>query len=247
MTKGIDSQPPWEIALERRPPADSPLLAEASGKNHRPGEQTAVTRRYDRMAWAYDLYNAPMEWVNTSRRRRRLLAHADGATLEVGVGTGRNISHYPAGTDLVAIDVSAAMLAKAHHRAEASKRRVDLGVADVVNLPYSDDSFDTAVATSVFCSVAEPISGLRELARVTKPDGRILLLEHVRPRIGFLGLIADLMTPVTRRLFGFRLNRRTETNIAEAGLTVAAIRRNGIWREIIIDPSSRPGIDEGSL
>ena len=101
------------------------------------------------------------------------------------------------------------------------------------------------MATSVFCSVSEPIAGLRELGRVTEPGGRILLIEHVRPRGRFLGLVADVMTSVTRRLFGFRLNRRTEQAIAAASLSIASIRREGIWREIIIDPPTRPLDSQG--
>ncbi|MFV1960759.1 MAG: class I SAM-dependent methyltransferase, partial [Acidimicrobiia bacterium] len=134
------------------------------------------------------------------------------------------------------IDVSAKMLARAEGRARDLGREVRLELADVTDLPYPDGSFDTTVATSVFCSVADPVSGLRELARVTKPNGRILLLEHVRPRNRVGGWLADVATFLTRRIFGFNANRRTEENVRAAGLVLTEVERNGIWRTIIAVP-----------
>jgi len=199
-------------------------------------EQSQVTRRYDRMAWLYDIYDAPMEWMGTRKRRHRVVAMASGRVLEVGIGTGKNLPHYPAKVDLTGLDVSAPMLSRAGRRANGLGRPVTLERGDVTSLPYRDNSFDTTVATSVFCSVADPVAGLAELGRVTKPEGRILLLEHVRPRHRFLGWLADLATVFTRRVFGFRANRRTEENLAAAGLDTSDIRREGIWREVIAHP-----------
>ncbi len=194
-------------------------------------DQEAVTRAYDRTARWYDLYDAPMELLGTRRRRRRLLRRARGRVLEVGVGTGRNVEHYPAGVEIVGIDVSPAMLERARRRA-ADRTGVTLMHADVQDLPFDDGAFDTAVATCVFCSVADPVQGLREVARVVRPEGRILLLEHVRPRNPLLGRLAELLSPLTRRLFGFNVDRRTEDNIATAGLEIVDVRRSGVWREI---------------
>jgi ubiquinone/menaquinone biosynthesis C-methylase UbiE len=199
-----------------------------------------VTRRYDRMAWLYDIYDAPMEWMGTRARRRRVVAGASGRVLEAGVGTGKNLAHYPSGVDVTGIDVSEAMLSRARAKAVGLEIPVTLEQADVTELPFPDDSFDTAVATCVFCSVAEPVAGLSELGRVTKPGGRVLLLEHVRPRGRLLGWLADLATVVTRRVFGFRANRRTEANVAAAALEIIDIRRSGIWREIVATPAAAP-------
>lgn len=231
----------WEMAFAICPPEDSPLLG---GTRAEPGkeppevadEQAQVTRRYDRMAWLYDVYDAPMEWMGTSKRRHRLVSAASGRVLEVGIGTGKNLAHYSPEVDLTGLDVSTEMLSRARRRADRIERAVALERGDVTSLAYRDDSFDTTVATSVFCSVADPVAGLAELGRVTKPDGRILLLEHVRPRNPILGWLADLATAFTRRVFGFRANRRTEDNLAAAGLDIVDVRREGIWREVIARP-----------
>lgn len=196
---------------------------------------------YDRVAPVYDLYSGPMEWLGGARRRRRLYEQASGDVLEVGVGTGLNLEHYPAEVHVTATDVSQRMLERARARAAVAPAEVDLEVADVEDLPYADDSFDTAAATCVFCSVADPVQGLQELARVTRPDGRVLLLEHVRPRNRVLGFLADLISPLTRRLFGPYVNRRTERNIAAAGLDIVEVRREGVWREIQARPADEAG------
>lgn len=143
--------------------------------------QTAITRRYDRLAGLYDLYTQPMEWAGLGHRRRRLLASASGDTLEVGIGTGRSLGYYPAGIRLVGIDVAARMLQRAAGRAGRRGLDVRLRQADVQQLPFPSSSFDTVVASCVFCSVADPVRGLAELGRVVRADGKVLLLEHVRP------------------------------------------------------------------
>ncbi len=191
---------------------------------------------YDRVAPIYDLYSGPMELMGGTRRRRRMLARAAGEVLEAGVGTGLNLGHYPGGVHVTGIDISPRMLARARRRAEAADIDVTLDVADVEDLPYDDDRFDTATASCVFCSVSDPVQGLRELARVTKPDGRVLLLEHVRPRNRLLGALADLLSPLTRRLFGPEINRHTERNVEAAGLEIVSVRREGVWREIEARP-----------
>lgn len=200
---------------------------------------TGPARIYDRVAPIYDLYSGPMEWMGGARRRRRLLGNATGEVLETGVGTGLNLEHYPRGVRVTGIDISSRMLARARRRAERAGLDVTLAVADVEDLPYDDDRFDTATATCVFCSVADPVQGLRELARVIKSDGRVLLLEHVRPRNRLLGVLADLVSPLTRRLFGPEVNRRTERNVEAAGLEIVSVQREGVWREIEARPRHR--------
>ncbi len=198
--------------------------------------QEAVTAAYDRMSPFYDLYDAPMEVMGGRRRRKRVIGGARGRTLEIGVGTGRNLALYPPGVEVTGIDVSEGMLDRARRRAREGDLQVDLRQADVQALPFEDDSFDTVTATCVFCSVADPVAGLREVARVVAPEGRVLLLEHVRPRNRVLGWIFDRLTPLVSRVFGPEINRRTEENVEAAGLEIVDVRRSGIWREITARP-----------
>ena len=195
-----------------------------------------VARVYDRVAPLYDLYTSPMERLGGVRARQRLMALARGRVLEVGVGTGLNLEHYPDGVDLTGLDISGRMLERARRRAEALGRRLRLVQGDVEHLDFPDHAFDTVTATCVFCSVADPVQGLREVRRVVRPDGQVLLYEHVRPSGRLLGALFDLLTPVTRRLFGPSINRRTEDNVLAADLRIIDVRRKGIWREIVAVP-----------
>lgn len=192
---------------------------------------------YDRIAAIYDLYTAPMDAFGGRRARRRLFGRARGHVLELGIGTGLNLPSYPPGTDVTGIDISPRMLARARRRTGRTGLKAHLEIADIEHLPYRDASFDTITAACVFCSVGDPVRGLQEAARVVRADGQVLLYEHVRPRNAVLGKLADLISPLTRRLFGPELNRRTERNVEAAGLHITGIRRHGIWREIIATPA----------
>ncbi|MFU8839971.1 MAG: hypothetical protein ACNA8R_04535 [Nitriliruptoraceae bacterium] len=118
--------------------------------------------------------------------------------------------------------------------ARATGEVLEAGVGTGLNLEHYPPG------VHVTLDVADPVQGLRELARVAKPAGRVLLLEQVRPRNRPLGALADLVSPLARRLFGPEVNRRTERNVAVAGLEIVTVRREGVWREI----EARPGVGE---
>ena len=95
---------------------------------------------------------------------------------------------------------------------------------DVQALDFPDKTFDTVFAAFVFCSVPDPILGLKELHRVCKPNGRLLLLEHMRPENPLLGIFFDLLNPLILRMMGANINRRTIDNIHSAGWKIETVR-----------------------
>jgi ubiquinone/menaquinone biosynthesis C-methylase UbiE len=179
-----------------------------------------------------------MDMMGGRRRRARVIGRASGKTLEIGMGTGRNLSLYPPDVDLHGVDISERMVSRARKRANRLGLDVDVEHGDVESLPFADDEFDTVTATCVFCSVDDPVRGLQEVRRVVKPGGQVLLLEHVRPRGRVCGWLADRLTSLTRRLLGPDINRRTEENIRLAGLEIDDVKRKGIWREILARPNN---------
>ncbi|MFQ5875390.1 MAG: class I SAM-dependent methyltransferase, partial [Dehalococcoidia bacterium] len=152
---------------------------------------TAQTKaRYDRIAPIYDLMEACIERRAFSRWRNKLWSRVRGGkVLEVGVGTGKNMPYYPGSIRVTAIDLSDRMLTQARRRVERLGLDVNLRQMDVQALDFPDGAFDTAVATFVFCSVPDPVLGLRELGRVVRPGGQIILLEHMRAGNPILGKI----------------------------------------------------------
>jgi ubiquinone/menaquinone biosynthesis C-methylase UbiE len=178
-----------------------------------------IRKRYDRVSGVYDLFEQPMEMMALKRYRHDIMKDFQGKVLEVGVGTGKNIPFYPEGIDITAIDFSSKMLERAKMKAEKIDRRVDFRLMDAQSMEFPDDTFDFIITTCVFCSVPDPIKGLKEIRRVCKPDGRIIMLEHVRSDKKIIGVLMDLINPMIVNLYGANINRRTVENIKAAGFT----------------------------
>lgn len=151
--------------------------------------------------------------------KRALFAGATGRTLLVAAGTGLDFKYLPAGIEVTAIDFSPTMLGYAEERLAESASPIDLVEADVTRLHFEDLHFDTVLTSCTFCSVPDPVRGLRELHRVLTDRGRMLMFEHVRPSNLYLGLMMDLMNPLFRRL-GPEINRRTAENLERAGFRI---------------------------
>ena len=161
---------------------------------------------------------APLEYFRFASWRKRLKNRITGhQALEVGVGTGKNLPYYPREVEITAIDFSPGMLKRARKKASTDDLRVALIEMDVQQLDFPDNYFDTVFATFVFCSVPDPVAGLKELKRVCKPEGKLLLLEHMRPGNVILGFVFDVLNPFVVRMMGANINRRTLENILKAG------------------------------
>jgi ubiquinone/menaquinone biosynthesis C-methylase UbiE len=193
-----------------------------------PKATEATRKRYQRIAPLYDLMETLPEQRYQSWRERLWSLVEGPEVLEVGVGTGKNMSFYPGDAQVTAIDLTPGMLEKARARARELGLHVDLRLGDVQELEFADETFDTVVSTCVFCSVPDPILGLHEVLRVLKPDGRLLMIEHVRSGNPLLGNVMDLLNPVVVRAMGPNINRRTVENVDRAGLVVDRVEDLGL-------------------
>ncbi|MCB0652826.1 MAG: class I SAM-dependent methyltransferase [Saprospiraceae bacterium] len=134
-----------------------------------------IKKRYDRVARWYDLLDKPMESTLFSKWREALVGHVAGKTLEVGVGTGKSIPYYPEDVNLTAIDFSKNMLETAKAKYGNDLRNITFLEMDAQDMDFEDDTFDTVVTSCVFCSVPDPVKGLKEIRRVLKPGGMLLM------------------------------------------------------------------------
>jgi len=196
-----------------------------------------VRKRYDRISKVYDIFEQPMEMMALKKWREEIAKDLKGKVLEVGVGTGKNIPYYPDDIEVTAIDFSEKMLAKATRKANELNKKVKLIHMDAQNMDFPDNIFDTIFTTCVFCSVPDPVKGLEEIRRVCKPDGKIIMIEHVRSEKKVLGLIMDTLNPLTVNLYGANINRRTVDNIGMAGFTEVEVTNitSDIVKKIVIN------------
>jgi ubiquinone/menaquinone biosynthesis C-methylase UbiE len=178
----------------------------------------AYAHRYDREIgfWERTWFRGGREWV---------CSRARGEVLEVAVGTGRNLPRYPPGVTLTGVDLSPAMLDIARGRAAALGRDVDLREADAQRLPLPDRSFDTVVCTLSLCAVTDHRAAIAEMFRVLRPDGRLLLLDHVASTSWPLRAGQRVLEALTVRLAGEHLTRRPLPLLAAAGLVVEETER----------------------
>jgi ubiquinone/menaquinone biosynthesis C-methylase UbiE len=173
-----------------------------------------IKKRYDRIAPYFDGIEAVMEGLFFKPWRKKLWAKVNGHhILEVGVGTGKNFEYYPVNARVTAIDFSPKMLERAAKKKRRKQIAVELNLMDIQSLYFADNSFDTVVASFVFCSVPLPHKGLKELYRVCKPGGQILLLEHVVSSKPIIAKLMHFLNPLVVRLVGANINRDTVKNV----------------------------------
>jgi ubiquinone/menaquinone biosynthesis C-methylase UbiE len=176
---------------------------------------------YDKFAKGYDKAFAPFEKRFLSKWRAETLSYLpeNSRILEIGAGTGANFQFYPASECAVASEISLKMLEFARNK--TARIRLVQAAAEV--LPFAANSFDAAFATLVFCSVPNPRNAFAELQRVVKPNGKIVLLEHVRPK-GLPGFLFDFLNILTVALIEDHFNRQTAQLAESAGLKILEVK-----------------------
>lgn len=185
-----------------------------------------IRAKYDAIAGAYDRMEAIAEWLGMRALRREAFGRARGRVLEVAVGTGKNLPLYPPEVEeIVGVDLSPAMLEVARRRAAELGTDIELLEADAEALPFPDASFDTVASSLSTCTFPDPVRALREMRRVCKPDGQILLLEHGRSRSPWLARFQDRRADAQARMLGCRWNREPLELVRDAGMAVRNARR----------------------
>jgi len=176
----------------------------------------------------YDTVGKGSEEAGMREERRQLVAGSEGATIEIGAGTGLNLEHYPdAVTRLVLAEPDRHMRRRLGRRVDALGRPVEVIDASAERLPFPDSSFDTAVVTLVLCSVPDQEAALAEIARVLKPSGRLLFIEHVRSDDPKVARKQDRIRPLYN-LVGCNPNRETLAAIEGSPLTVESVKHGEV-------------------
>ncbi len=175
----------------------------------------------------YDRNFKIAEEAGLRQMRRELLAAAGGRVLELGAGTGLNLDLYPDGVDeLVMLEPDPHMAKRLRARTATSPRPVSVSEAPAERLPFEDSSFDTAVSTLVLCTVLNPKRALDEVARVLKPGGQLLFLEHVRAENPRLARWQDRFEKPWRFVGdGCHCNRDTVATIGSSPLRLGDVER----------------------
>ncbi|WP_250008092.1 class I SAM-dependent methyltransferase [Actinoplanes sp. M2I2] len=182
-------------------------------------------RVWDRSAPSYDRQIELLERIWFTGGREWLGARARGRVLEVAVGTGRNLPHYPAAVTISGIELSPAMLAVARRRAAELGRPADLREGDAERLPYADGSFDTVVCALSLCAIPDPQAAVREMYRVLVPGGRLLLVDHVRSTWPPIYAAQWLLERVTIATAGEHFTRRQRPAVVAAGFAIVESER----------------------
>lgn len=194
-----------------------------------------IKSRYNRIS---NVYNG-MDHMIRPTWRKEMLRGLKGNILEVGVGTGANFEYYPINVDVTGIDFSPKMLEKAKEKLPDSKATITLKEMDIEEMDFPDNTFDVVISSCVFCSVPNPVEGFKEIRRVVKPEGTIIMLEHMRSENQIVGKMLDLINPLAVRLSGANINRETISNIEKAGLKIKSQEylMTSIMRKLVISPN----------
>ena len=205
-------------------------------------ETERVRRLQDKAAPKYDRTMGRWERVLFGGGREWVCSQARGDVLEIAIGTGRNLPHYPADVRLTAIELSPEMLNIARKRAADLGREVDLREGNAEALPFDDGSFDTVICTFALCTIPDDRKAVAEAMRVLRPGGRFIAIEHVGSPVGVVRAVERLIEPLTVRFEGDHLTLEPLDHLNAEGFKVEQLHRSklGIVERVL---AVKPPID----
>ncbi len=184
--------------------------------------KSIAAAKWDRASRAYDRYGQGPEKRWAEPKRRFFSAMGPGRILFVAVGTGLDVQFFPTGKNVTAVDISEGMIRKAVPRAAAYDGRIALLRTDIQRPAVQLGRFDQIFTTCTFCSVPDPVDGLRSLRALLRPGGELRMFEHTGSRWFPFNLMLNLMTPLSRT-YGPEMNRPTVANVEAAGFRVRSV------------------------
>src|SRR5947208_6555494 len=186
-------------------------------------ENDFVARVYENIAWFYDVTFGPALHPGRVDAIRRMAIRPGDRVLEVGVGTGINAALYPVDCSVTGVDLSSSMLERARERiARKDVRNVRLLQMDAASLKFADDTFDIVYAPYVISVVPDPVAVAREMRRVCRPGGRIVILNHFRSKNPLMASIERIISPFTVHI-GFKSDLDLPAFLAQAELEPVSI------------------------
>lgn len=172
----------------------------------------------------YDRVMQPIERSSFKQIRTELVGKAKRRVLEIGSGTGINFPYYKSVSQVDAIEPNPLMSKRAMQRTTKSNFPIQSYLVTAEELPFANDTFDSVVATLVFCTIPDPVIAIQEIKRVSKPDAKLLFFEHVRMNQKWLGKVQDLLTPTWKKICdGCHLNRNTLDLLLQEDISVKKI------------------------
>lgn len=185
-------------------------------------DKKKLIKKFDKQADKYEKY---LQKQQGKMFRSKMFSKASGKTLEVAIGAGLNMPYYPKSIELIGVDFSPEMLKKARKAAEQYGIRTELQLADVEELDFEENTFDTIVSSGTLCTYEDPLRMLNQFQRWCKPDGQILMIEHGISQFRSITWLQHRLNGLAKRAIGCNMNRDIQRLLKESDLSIEKIDR----------------------